>query len=87
MEPEIEIQALIGRYDETFLDWGDFSFATYNARSTLIDDAQIVEAKNRGKAINLFTVNEQDEMIRSVNAGIDGLITDYPQRLVSIIRE
>lgn len=87
LAPAFEIQALIGRYDETFLDWGDFSFATYNARSTLIDDAQIVEAKNRGKAINLFTVNEQDEMIRSVNAGIDGLITDYPQRFVSIIRE
>ena len=85
MEPSIEIQALIGYFKSDPLDWGDFSFPVYNARSTLIDEEQIARAKNKQKMINLFTVNEKDEMIRFINAGVDGLITDYPQRLASIV--
>lgn len=87
MEPVIEIQALIGYSESKPLDWGEFSFPTYNARSTLIDEEQIVRAKNKKKSINLFTVNEKSEIIRFIDAGINGLITDYPQRLVPIIKE
>jgi len=63
MEPFIEIQALIGYSESEPLDWGDFSFSTYNARCTLIDEEQITIAKNKRKKINLFTVNEQDVII------------------------
>ena len=87
LEPSIEIQALIGYSESEPLDWGNFSFPVYNARGTLIDEEQIGRVKNKGKSINLFTVNEQDEIIRFVNAGVDGLITDYPQRIASIVGE
>jgi len=87
MEPSIEIQALIGPKGSTVLDWGDFSFPVYNARCTLIDEEQIARAKNKRKKINLFTVNEKDEIIRFINAGVNGLITDYPQRLAAIVKE
>ena len=87
MEPFIEIQALIGYSESEPLDWGDFSFSTYNARCTLIDEEQIARAKNKRKKINLFTVNEKDEMIRFINTGVNGLITDYPQRLATIVRK
>ena len=87
MEPFIEIQALIGYSESEPLDWGDFSFSTYNARCTLIDEEQITIAKNKRKKINLFTVNEKDEMIRFINAGVNGLITDYPQRLAAIVKK
>jgi glycerophosphoryl diester phosphodiesterase len=86
LEPSIEIQALIGYFESEPLDWGDFSFSTYNALSTRIDEEQIARAKNKGKSINLYTVNEKDEMIRFIKAGVDGLITDYPQRLAAIIK-
>jgi glycerophosphoryl diester phosphodiesterase len=79
--PAFEIQALIGYSPSAPLDWGDFSFPVYNALSTRIDDAQIARAKRKKKGVNLFTVNETDEMVRFINAGVDGLITDYPQRL------
>ena len=85
MEPGIEVQALVGRSLTEPLDFHDYSFDVYNARSTLIHEAQIAELKKRGKRINLFTVNEPHEMIRFIEAGVDGLITDFPQRLVSII--
>ncbi|MCD4741262.1 MAG: hypothetical protein K8R67_02100 [Desulfobacteraceae bacterium] len=87
MESSIEIQALIGYSESEPLDWGDFSFPTYNARGTLIDEGQIARAKNNKKMINLFTVNEKDEMVRFINTGVNGLITDYPQRLASIVKK
>lgn len=85
MAPDIEIQALIGYPKSDHLDWGDFSFSTYNACSTLIDEGQITTAQKREKRVNLFTVNKTDEMTRFITAGVDGLITDYPQRLAALL--
>ncbi len=84
MMPEIEVQALIGYSETAPLNWDKFEFPIYNARSTLIDNEQISTAKKKGKKINLFTINEVEDMKRWIDAGIDGLITDFPQRLVSI---
>ncbi|MFZ0449804.1 MAG: glycerophosphodiester phosphodiesterase family protein [Desulfatiglandaceae bacterium] len=84
MMPEIEVQALIGYSKMGPLNWGKFEFPVYNARSTLIDSKQITTAKEKGKKINLFTINKVEDMKRFIDAGIDGLITDFPQRLASI---
>lgn len=86
MAPEIEIQALIGFSFIDPLDWGDYSFEIYNARSTLIDEKQIKTAIGKGKRVNLFTVNEIADMQRFMDQGVDGLITDYPQRLKTLIK-
>ena len=79
--PELEIQALIGYYSDQPLDWGPLSFHTYNVRSTLIQDQEIVARKQQGLTINLFTVNDAMDMRRFMALGVDGLITDFPQRL------
>ena len=84
MEPKIEIQALIGGFGIDHLDWGNFSFKTYNANSNLIDKQQINTAKKKGKKINLFIVNSTEEMKKFIEQGVDGIITDYPQRLKSL---
>lgn len=81
LRPDIEVQALIGYSFTAPLDWGDLSFATYNARSTLITEERIREVTSQGIAVNLFTVNEEDDMLRFVAAGAAGLFTDFPQRL------
>ena len=86
MEPEIEIQALIGFSFTDPLDWGDYSFKTYNARDTLIDIEQIKTAKEKGKKINLFPVNKIEDMKRFMALGVDGIITSYPQRLKALLR-
>lgn len=86
LSPDTQIQALIGYYKTVPLDWGDFSFETYNARSTLIDEKQIRTAQKKGKKINLFTVNRSDEMRNFMGLGVDGLITDYPQLLKKVIK-
>jgi glycerophosphoryl diester phosphodiesterase len=81
LRPDIEVQALIGYLPFVPLDWGDLSFATYNALSMLITEEKVREVTGRGIALNLFTVNEIADMRRFVAAGVTGLFTDYPQRL------
>ncbi len=83
MEPDIEVQALVGLSFTAPLDFQDYSFDVYNARSTLIHDHEIAELKKRGKRINLFTVNEIHEMIKFIETGVEGFITDFPQHMVS----
>jgi glycerophosphoryl diester phosphodiesterase len=84
LRPDIEVQALIGYLPFAPLDWGDLSFATYNALSTLITEGKIREVTARGVAVNVFTVNEMADMRRFVAAGVTGLFTDFPQRLAKL---
>ncbi|MBI9088611.1 MAG: hypothetical protein JEZ12_05310 [Desulfobacterium sp.] len=84
MEPRIEVQALQGRKPGHLLDFEDFRFPVYNPRHTEIDGAMIKTLQEKQKKINLFTVNEPEEMIRFLKAGVDGIITDFPQRLRAI---
>lgn len=79
--PDLDIQALIGYHTDQPLDWGDLAYQTYNVRSTLIQDEDILLRKQEGFAINLFTVNEEVDMKRFMALGVDGIITDFPQRL------
>ncbi len=69
-----------GGVDGLSLDFKDFSFATYNVKAKLITEAGIQALKDKGKKVNLFTVNDPHEFNRFVNAGVDGIITDFPQR-------
>ncbi|MCP3941575.1 MAG: glycerophosphodiester phosphodiesterase [Desulfobacteraceae bacterium] len=83
--PEIEIQALVGD-DGVFLDFHDFSFPVYNVNAKLVTDSLLGELKARGKRVNLFTINEPREFARFVDAGVDGIFTDFPQRFVTLKR-
>ncbi len=42
-------------------------------------------AKALGKAYHPFTVNDIKEMQRLLEAGVDGIITDYPDRLAELL--
>ncbi len=79
--PEIEVNALIGFPDSGVQDWGDFEFEVYNANSAYIDEEQIQKALAIGCRVNLFTVNDPQLMKRFLDAGVEKLITDYPQIL------
>ena len=86
LRPDSEVQALIGYSFTAPLDWGDLSFNTYNARSTLVTEEKIREVVSQGIHVNLFTVNEEKDMRRFIAAGVTGLFTDFPQRLASLER-
>ncbi len=47
----------------------------------------IAEAQRLGLAVIVWTVNDADDMARLIDAGVDGIITDYPDRLRAVMAE
>ena len=43
------------------------------------------EAKKLGLLVCAWTVNEIEDLERMVDAGVDGIITDYPDRAQSVL--
>ncbi len=85
--PQIEVQALIGYSETQPLDWGNLEFKTYNARHTLVSEARIRELRERGIGVNLWTIDDVDDMRRYIAASATGLINDYPHHLARLLRE
>jgi glycerophosphoryl diester phosphodiesterase len=49
-----------------------------------VNAALLTELRNRQIALNTWTVNETDDMKKLVALGVDGIISDYPDRLVKL---
>lgn len=85
--PEYELQALAGCDDDTPLNFNaplftSAEFEVLNLNALLVTPSDIRKLKSAGKRINLFTVNEPDDYRRFVEAGVDGLFTDFPHRFI-----
>jgi len=51
----------------------------------LVDAGLVQLAKESGKKIYVWTVNEREEMLRLIGLGVDGIITDKPDLLRSVL--
>jgi glycerophosphoryl diester phosphodiesterase len=54
---------------------------------TVVNEAVVSSAHDRGLELRAYTVNERDEMDRLVALGVDGLITDAPDIARRALRE
>jgi len=52
----------------------------YSPNARLVDEALVDAVHEQGLLLIPWTVNERSEMRRLVDLGVDGLITDYPNR-------
>lgn len=50
----------------------------------VMDNKIVEDIKKKGFMINAYTVNEEEDMKRLIELGIDGIITNYPDRLKKI---
>lgn len=50
-----------------------------------LSEAALAEAKALGLKVLAWTVNEPADMVRLIDAGVDGIITDYPDRLRDVL--
>ena len=53
----------------------------------VIDADFVRQAQAHGLSVHVYTINEQDEMKRLMALGVDGLFTDYPDRLLELVSE
>jgi glycerophosphoryl diester phosphodiesterase len=58
-----------------------------SARDGLTTPELINEAHRLGLMVTPWTVNEPDEMARFIDLGVDGLVTDYPDRARSVLQK
>lgn len=86
MAPGVQVQALLGNIDGEILDFKDYHFKTYNLNHTSVDERIIRDLKLRRIKINLFTINDIRDMDHFLKSGVDGIITDFPQRLTAILK-
>ena len=45
----------------------------------------VERAHHHNVAVHAWTINEKDDMNRLIKAGVDGILTDYPDRLLAIL--
>lgn len=57
------------------------------ARGDLITPAVIEAAHHAGLQTAAWTINEPEQMRRLIETGVNGIITDYPDRLLEILRQ
>jgi glycerophosphoryl diester phosphodiesterase len=56
-------------------------------RGDLVTPDLVKKAHQAGLQVVAWTINESDQMRRLITAGVDGIMSDYPDRLVSVLKE
>jgi glycerophosphoryl diester phosphodiesterase len=52
---------------------------------TLVDRRFVKEAHKRGIRVHIWTIDDRDEMIRLLDLGVDGIMTDRPAVLREVL--
>ncbi|MGH9680046.1 MAG: glycerophosphodiester phosphodiesterase [Candidatus Acidiferrales bacterium] len=56
-------------------------------RGDLVTPALVKKAHDAGLQVVTWTINEPEQMLRLMDAGVDGIMTDFPDRLVRVVHE
>ena len=94
MAPNIPAEYL-GAYDPeqpgawlVFLRWTELIGPHgVNLNYTHMTQEQLQMFQNRGQSVAVWTVNDPDAMRRMAEWGVDGIITDYPDICIDVLRE
>ena len=62
-----------------------FQIPEYSGWLRVVTPRLIRDAHAHGIRVNIWTVNETEDMRRLIDWGVDGLITDYPERLLKLL--
>lgn len=62
-----------------------FMIPEYAGRLHVVTPGFVREAHARGLQVHVWTVSEAGDMRRLIDWGVDGIITDYPERLIALL--
>ena len=65
----------------------DFTPEWLSAPHANVDADLVAKAHARGMKVNTWTVDDRDEMRRLIGLGVDAIISNYPDRLLEVVRE
>lgn len=66
---------------------GGKRYPTLNCRFDVLNEGNIRLAHSVGIRIHAWTVNAPDDMRKAIALGVDGIITNHPDRLIRLLRE
>jgi glycerophosphoryl diester phosphodiesterase len=62
-------------------------FSFLNCRKTVLRQSNISRAHQEGFKVMVYTLTTEEEMKHFVQLGVDGIITNYPDHLIEILRK
>ena len=66
---------------------GGKNFTLLSVRKSVLTPSNLSRAKQKGLKVYVWTLNTEDEMEEFVKLGVDGIITNYPDRLIKILQK
>lgn len=82
---------LIAFYIETRIHMGRAKesnrMKAINPEWTTLSPRRIFQMHAKGYEVHAYPVNEREDMIKMLNAGADGIITDFPDRAIQLRKE
>lgn len=66
---------------------GGRPFSTLNCRKSVLTHENIFRAHQEGIRIGVYTLNTEEEMEKFIDMKVDAIITDYPDRLINILKK
>ena len=66
---------------------GGREFRVLNLRNIHLTREKVEKIRKEGVKLNVYTVNSEEELEQFVRWGVDGIITNYPDRLIRILKE
>lgn len=65
---------------------GGTLYGTLNCRATVLNEENIARAHAGGVKIHVWTVDTKEAMEKFISLGVDGIITNHPDRLIEILK-
>ena len=72
---------------ETILGNIGFGPEWFSPAYIFVSKSCVEEAHRRGMKVVTWTVDNKDEMIRMIDAGVDAIISNYPNRLLEVVKQ
>jgi glycerophosphoryl diester phosphodiesterase len=66
---------------------GGRPFSILNCRKSVLNGENISRAHQEGIRIGVYTLNTREEMERFIDLKVDAIITDYPDRLIDLLKK
>ena len=87
-EPRIRVALLIANQKTVEENIQNLGYAPdiYSCYYQLLTSEDIAYCHERDIKVIPWTVNEVEDMTKMIELGVDGIITDYPDRLIAIVR-
>ena len=96
--PELHLSYLVGGEEVRWLENKEMDFDAilgnigfvpewFSPASIFVTKSCVDEAHRRGMKVVTWTVDNKEEMIRMIDAGVDAIISNYPNRLLEVVKQ